>query len=282
MLDSIHGHYILGPRVQSGGTGFVSKKLYEKIVKETLETSYLYYGPDRVEHRTNVSTKNSSVHLVDSRIMSMLFLFKKPDDLEIQIYTWNSADIIFRIAQIIGSRKNITCLDYKRRNELDSFNLLHWSESKDLEFTSIGYSQNSGEVLERFTRVNFVGRLTFQKGIDRFLDLARKNPHLQFRIFGTGPFDWIVERNTAKYSNIEFFGYSKDVFQDFSERDVLVVPSRYFEGASLALLEALSKDSIAISTGIDILSSVRDEMHFFPEKDENFLKFAMKVIRSVS
>jgi hypothetical protein len=98
----------------------------------------------------------------------MLFLFKKPDDLEIQIYIWNSADINFRIAQIIGSRKNITCLDYKRRNELDSFNLLHWSESKDLEFTSIGNSQNSGEVLERFTRVNFVGRLTFQKGIDRF------------------------------------------------------------------------------------------------------------------
>lgn len=90
--------------------------------------------------------------------------------------------------------------------------------------------------------VTFVGRVTVEKGIDRFRQLGMALRHPQdpwnFLVVGEGPgLNTFVHNELT--AGIRFTGYVPDVIPYLRASDLFVLPSDY-EGLSLSLLEALA------------------------------------------
>ena len=282
MANSLPGVYIFGPAGGSGGTNSVSEKLYSKALHNTGENVFLYRGNLPSKGRSNYLSQSSLFHIVDSKILLAILLFKKVQAMGVWIYVWNGYDFTHHAAKFLDGKNQITVLNHQKRNESRTNHELLWSESADLGFTSELISENTNGVELGVTTVNFIGRLTYQKGIDVFLDLVYRNPQISFRIFGSGPFELLVQKRAATYANLEFSGYSNNVFNRLSRRDIIIVPSRYFEGASLVVLEALTREMTVVSTGIDGLSVIRHSHHYYPDKGQNFIEYAEDIIRTFS
>jgi glycosyltransferase involved in cell wall biosynthesis len=212
----------------------------------------------------------------------MILLFRKFENLDIVIFVWNSADFNNRAAQVISSRKNVFVLDYEARKSIHPAFPIQWSETLDLLNTSILISKKSRINNLPSRRIIFIGRLTFQKGIDTFLKLAGSNPSISFQIFGSGPYRRIVEKHSLRYNNIYFHGQVEDVFSSLHKEDIVIIPSRYFEGVSLVLLEALARGMTVVSSGVDNLAIVKDKSHIFPSYHNDFETLVQGMIKNVS
>ena len=84
--------------------------------------------------------------------------------------------------------------------------------------------------------VAYIGRLSFEKGFDLLVEVARRNPSIQFRFAG-------AKREQAEMEipeNVQFMGYlQKEELADFIRQTRFVVmPSRCYEGFPMAILEA--------------------------------------------
>ncbi len=282
MANSCRGIYIFGPVGGSGGTNSVSGSLYRKVLNETNENVFLFRGNLPSKSRKNFSSQVSFFHIVDSKTLLAIFLFKKAQAFDVRIYVWNGFDFSYHVAKMLDGKNRVTVLNYQKRNDFQTNHELRWSESADLGLNpELASEKTNGSDLGAIT-VNFIGRLTYQKGIDVFLDLVYRNPQVNFRIFGEGPFESAVQKSAVAYANLEFAGYSDNVFNLLSKRDIIVVPSRYFEGTSLVVLEGLARGMTVVSTGIDGLSVIRHSHHFYPDKGQNFIKYAELVIRTFS
>lgn len=93
-------------------------------------------------------------------------------------------------------------------------------------------------------RVIAVGRLEWQKGFDRLIEIWRNvstnHPDWQLDIFGEGAQELNL-RNTIKKANINnmyIHPFTNDISQEYASSSICVLTSR-FEGFSLVLLEAL-------------------------------------------
>ena len=95
-------------------------------------------------------------------------------------------------------------------------------------------------------KVGVFGRLVWQKGIDRFLIIAKKVlekcPDTQFYLYGDGPERNALEKQAATLSiseNVFFEGFVPNPLDKMASVDCVVVPSR-FEPFGLVALEAQS------------------------------------------
>lgn len=84
--------------------------------------------------------------------------------------------------------------------------------------------------------VAYIGRLSFEKGFDLLVEVARRNPSIQFRFAG-------AKREQAEMEipdNVQFMGYlQKEELADFiRQARFVVMPSRCYEGFPMAILEA--------------------------------------------
>lgn len=84
----------------------------------------------------------------------------------------------------------------------------------------------------------YVGRISKEKGVDIFCDALTK-ANLKGIVVGDGPEKTKLEK---KYPNIQFVGWktSSEVYNYFYGAKALIFPSRWYEGAPLTILEALS------------------------------------------
>ena len=87
--------------------------------------------------------------------------------------------------------------------------------------------------------IGFVGRLTPEKGIFDFIELARLMPNYEFRVAGK---QTAILEHTALPQNLKFEGFlDASQLRDFYCRaKVIVFPSRWYEGFPMTLLEAFS------------------------------------------
>lgn len=87
-------------------------------------------------------------------------------------------------------------------------------------------------------RIGFVGRLSHEKGPDRFCEMARRLPQAgEWHVYGDGP---MGERLRAEYArDVTFHGLVTDLGEVWASLGLLVMPSRA-EGLPMAALEALS------------------------------------------
>jgi glycosyltransferase involved in cell wall biosynthesis len=98
----------------------------------------------------------------------------------------------------------------------------------------------------RERRVLFVGRLSPEKGADFLIELAR-SIDATFEIIGDGP---EIERLRAVASNnVLFRGWLNhhDVIERIKSAAVIAVPSRWFEGFPMIVLEAFSAGTLPVS-----------------------------------
>ena len=105
----------------------------------------------------------------------------------------------------------------------------------------------------------YVGRLIDYKGIkeliEAFNNITTKYPAAKLNIYGAGP-DAEKYQNLAKEnSQIIFHGHTNVPLQAISESEIFILPS-YYEGLSIALLEASMLGHTIIATNIDGNSEV--------------------------
>lgn len=85
-------------------------------------------------------------------------------------------------------------------------------------------------------QIAFVGRLSHEKGPDRFLHLASQFPDQLFHIYGDGPLK--AELINKAPPNVQFHGQQADMGMTWPRIGLLVMPSRY-EGLPMAALEGM-------------------------------------------
>ena len=108
----------------------------------------------------------------------------------------------------------------------------------------------------RYKEIAFVGRLSHEKGADRFMEVARHIPDHPFSIYGDGPEKSSLVVNTP--SNVIFHGYQSDMDAIWSNISVLVISSRY-EGLPMAALEAMARGIVVISLEVGRLPDLIED-----------------------
>ena len=105
-------------------------------------------------------------------------------------------------------------------------------------------------------QIAFVGRLSYEKAPERFLQCAKSNPTLNFHIYGSGPLEnEIIEKAPA---NITYHGYQTNMAEVWNHIQILIICSRY-EGLPMAALEAMARGCIIIAYNVGDLSKLIDD-----------------------
>ena len=109
---------------------------------------------------------------------------------------------------------------------------------------SISYIEDKASTLENKIVIS-VGRLTYQKGYDRLVDVWRgveqKNPEWQLHIYGNGEDKEMLRSKIEEYGlkNVKIFPPTSDIEKKLMEASLYVMTSR-FEGLPMVLLEAMA------------------------------------------
>jgi len=103
------------------------------------------------------------------------------------------------------------------------------------------------------SQIAFVGRLSYEKGPDVFVRLAKQLPQCSFSIYGDGPMSDEIE--TTATSNVTMMGHVTSMTPHWPKISTLCITSRE-EGLPLVAIEALVRGIPVISFDIGGLSSV--------------------------
>ncbi len=87
-------------------------------------------------------------------------------------------------------------------------------------------------------QIAFVGRLSHEKGPDRFLQLSQQFPQQQFHVYGTGALASSLQKSAT--DNVTFHGLQHNMSAVWPKIGLLIMPSR-FEGLPMAALEAMAR-----------------------------------------
>ncbi len=105
----------------------------------------------------------------------------------------------------------------------------------------------------------FVGRLSEEKGIDVLLN-AWANIDLPLKLIGTGPFKEVLESNAKNntQNNIEYLGLKDkpEVLELMQNADFVVMPSTWYEGLPMVLVESFSCGTPALVSNIGSMQEV--------------------------
>lgn len=149
------------------------------------------------------------------------------------------------IARIKGYYdNNVDC--YACITSFQKRKLIEWGIPED----KIVVIPNSIDIKETATDYKFgdyvayVGRLSYEKGYDLLIDVARRNPDIKFKIAGA-----YRDSNIGKVpSNVELTGYLHDAdLEDmYKNARFIVMPSRCYEGFPMTILEAAKYGKIVL------------------------------------
>lgn len=107
--------------------------------------------------------------------------------------------------------------------------------------------------------VTFVGRVSAEKGIYEFIEAAKLNPTIPFKVAG------MLDKNFVKPddcpANVEFVGFLKgDVLNDFYLKSrIIVVPSKWYEGFPNVITRGMLLKRPVITTNIGAMPSIIDK-----------------------
>jgi hypothetical protein len=107
--------------------------------------------------------------------------------------------------------------------------------------------------ISRSDTIAFVGRLSDEKGPDRFVDLAESFPKIPFHIYGDGPLGEKLRQGAP--GNLTFHGQQASMKPLWKDIGLLVMPSRH-EGMPMAALEAMSHGIPVIASNVGAMERV--------------------------
>jgi len=105
----------------------------------------------------------------------------------------------------------------------------------------------------------FVGRLTEDKGVQTLIGAWRQlAPHTRLRVAGDGPLLGALSDAAAAMPNVEVLGARsrEEVISLMKAANVLIVPSRWYEGFPMTIVEAYACGLPVIASDLGSLSSV--------------------------
>ena len=104
--------------------------------------------------------------------------------------------------------------------------------------------------------VSFVGRVSEEKGIYEFIECAKLNPNIPFKVAGSIDDSFIMPTDLP--NNIEFVGFLKnDELNDFYIKSrIIVVPSKWYEGFPNVILRGMLLEKPIITTNIGAMTSI--------------------------
>lgn len=112
---------------------------------------------------------------------------------------------------------------------------------------------------QHLKEIAFVGRLSPEKGPERFIELAQQFPMLTFSVYGDGPLANELRANAP--SNVIFHGMVVSMNPFWSNIELLCMPSLY-EGLPMAALEAMAH-------GVPVMASPVGELPKLIQQGEN-------------
>lgn len=105
--------------------------------------------------------------------------------------------------------------------------------------------------------IGFLGTVTDEKGIVDFVDvsniLIKQNRNFRFVVIGDGPFLPWVKRSIKRLKMTEnyiYTGFIEDVTKYLGIIDILLLPTRHYEGLPLAVLEAQCMGKVVITSSM--------------------------------
>lgn len=109
----------------------------------------------------------------------------------------------------------------------------------------------------------YIGRIGEEKGIPALIDALKECPETPFKIAGDGPLtEYLVGRlKEHGLENIEYLGVKShsECMKHLARARFMVLPSQWYEGVPMVLLEAMSASKPAIVSNIGVLPEmIRD------------------------
>lgn len=106
--------------------------------------------------------------------------------------------------------------------------------------------------------IGFVGRLTIEKGILDFIQIARNMPEFEFRV--AGQVNCLIESIEIP-KNLEFVGFLDDNSLDkfYNSCRVLLVLSKWYEPFGMVILESLFSNTPVIVNDIGAMSQIIED-----------------------
>ena len=162
-------------------------------------------------------------------------------------YLYEKNSLLQKFYYKLSRRKYLNTIDKKADVivALTKDDARNWKNAKRIEiipnFSTMPISKLSDCESKR---VIAVGRLEWQKGFDRLIDIwtivSKNHPDWQLDIFGEGSLELELKKDIkdAKLSNISIHPYTNNISKEYATSSICVLTSRY-EGFSLVILEAL-------------------------------------------
>ncbi len=162
-----------------------------------------------------------------------------------------------------------------------------WRKARRVEvipnFTMMKPSDLSYNVESK--RVISVGRLEWQKGYDRLVDIWKlvneKHPDWELVIFGDGSLEQDLKSliKAAGLTNMYIHPFTKDISHEYSKSSIFVLSSR-FEGFSLVLLEAMQHGlpCVAFDCPFGPKDVIENEKTGYIVENDNIQLYADKVL----
>ncbi|WP_300504708.1 glycosyltransferase [uncultured Duncaniella sp.] len=104
--------------------------------------------------------------------------------------------------------------------------------------------------------VSFVGRVSKEKGIYEFIEAAKLNPDIPFKVAGNLDENFEIPQNIP--SNLEFVGFKKGCELDkfYMQSRIIVVPSKWYEGFPNVIVRGMLIKKPVITTSIGAMQSI--------------------------
>lgn len=193
-----------------------------------------------------------------ARILKMLFRKKSIMSME-ALYDFNPLTLLGKISRwVLKGLDGILVGSEESRNDVLKLKLpkekvieyIHWINLDRFKPLNKEETKRQLKWKDTFTAL-YVGRLIKIKGIEVFIDVAKKLPHVQFKVIGdNGPeIGKAIEADKA-LPNFEFLGKVENtkIAPYFAAADVFIYPALYKEDLARTLLEAMACGTPVINT----------------------------------
>ncbi len=107
--------------------------------------------------------------------------------------------------------------------------------------------------------VTFVGRVSAEKGINEFVEAAKRLSHIPFKVAGNIDSNYHIPDSLP--SNIEFLGFvCGEALNDLYRRSrMIVVPSKWYEGFPNVIVRGMLLERPVVTTNIGAMQSIIDD-----------------------
>lgn len=104
--------------------------------------------------------------------------------------------------------------------------------------------------------VGFVGRVSVEKGIYEFIEAARMNPEIPFKVAGNIDSNFRIPDDLP--NNIEFIGFLKgnDLDSFYIHSRIIVAPSKWYEGFPNVIIRGMLHHKPIVTTDIGAMQSI--------------------------